>query len=100
MAFECFGCFEFFVDFEARKREKREKSKRKEEKGEKSCFLICVFGLLVFEKAIPNYSTFFIFMKFLGSIVVSIAVCHMADRGSIPRLGVFFGFMKSEKRNE
>ena len=29
---------------------------------------------------------------FLGSIVVSIAVCHMADRGSIPRLGVLFSF--------
>ena len=36
-----------FVVFEARKKRKKgEKSKRKEEKGEKSCFLICVFGLL------------------------------------------------------
>ena len=29
-------------------------------------------------------------MQFLGSIVVSIPVCHTGDRGSIPRQGVFF----------
>ena len=34
-------------------------------------------------------------LRFLGSIVVSIAVCHMADRGSIPRLGVLFVFLFS-----
>ena len=28
--------------------------------------------------------------QFLGSIVVSIPVCHTGDRGSIPRQGVFF----------
>ena len=29
-------------------------------------------------------------MQFLGSIVVSIPVCHTGDRGSIPRQGVCF----------
>ena len=34
-------------------------------------------------------------VQFLGSIVVSIPVCHTGDRGSIPRQGVFFFFFLS-----
>ena len=33
--------------------------------------------------------------QFLGSIVVSIPVCHTGDRGSIPRQGVFFSHVKT-----
>ena len=44
------------------------KSKRKEEKGEKSCFLICVFGLLewllFFFSFLPITLPFFLFIVF------------------------------------
>jgi hypothetical protein len=35
--------------------------------------------------------------KFRDSIVVSIPACHAGDRGSIPRLGVFFFLNKFTK---
>ena len=37
---------------------------------------------------------FLVIQAVLGSIVVSIPVCHTGDRGSIPRQGVYgFSFM-------